>query len=352
MRAKLRYLAYILALAALYLGAAKLGLTLAFTVKQITTVWPPTGLALVALFLYGYKLWPGVLLGAFVANLLTAEPAGVAFGIAIGNTLEAVVGVWLLSRVVRLQPALNRVKDVVGLVILAALVSTMISASIGTVSLALGGLLAWAAQPRAWLLWWFGDMAGDLLFAPFLLVWFSGWRQLGKRSSFETSALLGGATLVSIGIFFGQFSFLDSHPPVTYLMFPFVVWAAFRFKQLGVTAVSLITSVVAVLGTIAGLGPFAGSGTPQQQLIALFLYIILMTTSGLFMAVAVLQREASEQKLLRQAKDLKVARNKIRKELAATTQREAHLKKSNEGIIDILDQMLDETPSRLNNRSR
>jgi integral membrane sensor domain MASE1 len=341
----------ILVLAVLYVIAAKLGLSLAFTVKQITTVWPPTGLALAALVLYGYRLAPGVFVGAFVANLLTSEPAGVALGIAIGNTLEAVIGAWLLRRVVGLRPSLNRVKDVVGVVVLAALVSTMISASIGTVSLALGGLLAWMAQPRSWLLWWFGDMAGDLLFAPFLLVWFSGWRQLGKRSSFEASALLAGTIVVSTAIFFGKLSFLGSHPPVTYLMFPFVVWAAFRFKQLGVTAVSLITSVVAVLGTVAGLGPFAGSGTTQQQLIALLLYTILMATSGLFMAVAVLQREASEQKLLRQAKDLESARDKIKKELAATAERETHLRKSNEEIIDILDRMLDETPNRSNNRN-
>ena len=110
MKPTLRYLAGILGLAILYVVAAKLGLSLALTVKQITTVWPPSGLALVALVVYGYRMWPGVFIGALVANLLTAEPLGVATGIAVGNTLEAVVGALLVRRVVRLQPALNRAR--------------------------------------------------------------------------------------------------------------------------------------------------------------------------------------------------------------------------------------------------
>src|SRR5213079_1339819 len=114
----------ILALAAVYYGAAKFGLALAYENSSVTAVWPPTGIALAALLLGGYRLWPGVALGAFIANATTTnEPlavaCGIAIGIAIGNTLEAVVGAWLLRRAIGFRISLGRLKDVLGLLIFA-----------------------------------------------------------------------------------------------------------------------------------------------------------------------------------------------------------------------------------------
>ncbi|HSX15019.1 MAG TPA: MASE1 domain-containing protein [Candidatus Saccharimonadales bacterium] len=346
MRLTPRYLGSILVLAGLYLIAAKLGLSLAFSVKQITTVWPPSGLALAALILYGFDLWPGIFLGALLANLLTSAPLPVAAGIAVGNTLEAVLGTYLLRRVIHFRPALNRVRGVIGLAFLAAFFSTMVAATIGTISLSLGGLLATTSAPTAWVLWWFGDMAGVLLFAPVILVWRNGWRQINHQNFAEFGSLLVGTAVVAAAIFFGQFTFLGNHPQVSYFIFPFIIWAAFRFKQLGVTAVSIITSIIAILGTASGEGPFAGAGSSEQQLITLLVYIILLSASGLFMAVAVLQREASEQQLLRQTKELKAARNKILQELNDKKERESHLQESNERITGILARLMDETPER------
>lgn len=344
MKIRTRLLVNILVLAGLYIIAAKLGLSLAFSVKQITTVWPPSGLALAALILLGYDVWPGIFLGAFIANLLTNEPAGVALGIAVGNTLEAVVGAALLKQLVRFRPELDKVRDVVGLALFSALISTMVGASVGTTSLALGGLLPWSAQASAWLLWWFGDMGGVLLFAPFFLVWLGGWRRLHQYSEFLV--LLISTGLAAAIIFFGQLKPLGSHPQVPYLIFPFIIWAAFRFKQLGVTAVSVIASIIAVLGTAAGHGPFAGAGTTQQQLITLFLYIILISASGLFMAVAVLQREFYEQRLIREAEELRAARDKILSELDAKAERTVHLEDANKRITGILNRLLDEAPGQ------
>jgi integral membrane sensor domain MASE1 len=115
-------------LAAVYFGAAKLGLTMAFVTEQVTAVWPPTGIALAALLVFGRRLWPAITLGAFLANATANEPLGTAAGIAVGNTLEALLGAWLL-RLVEFDPALGRVKDVLGLVVLAAGTSTMVSAT-------------------------------------------------------------------------------------------------------------------------------------------------------------------------------------------------------------------------------
>src|SRR5262245_46048466 len=103
------YPVQVASLAALYFGAAKLGLTMAFVTEQVTAVWPPTGIALAALFLCGYRLWPAITLGAFLANATANAPLGTAAGIAVGNTLEALLGVWLL-RLVKFDPTMGRVK--------------------------------------------------------------------------------------------------------------------------------------------------------------------------------------------------------------------------------------------------
>src|SRR5207253_5366464 len=138
-------------------GAAKLGLSLAFVAEQVTIVWPASGIALAVVLLFGYRFWPGVALGAFLANWTVHEPPLVAGGIAVGNTLEAVVGAWLLRRFVGFDNSLERLKDVFGLVTLAAGVSTTVSATIGVTSLCLGGVQSWGDFSSLWWTWWLGD---------------------------------------------------------------------------------------------------------------------------------------------------------------------------------------------------
>src|SRR5262245_39269580 len=132
---------WMLVLALAYFASAKLGLGLASATPSVTAVWPPTGIALAALVLWGRRLWPGVLLGAFLANVTTDVPVYTAAGIAVGNTLEAVVGAWLLDRV-GFRPTLDRLRDIFALVLLAAIVSTAISATIGVISLSIGDSLS------------------------------------------------------------------------------------------------------------------------------------------------------------------------------------------------------------------
>ena len=158
-------LAGILILAAVYFGAAKLGFLLAFVAEQVTVVWAPTGISLAALLIFGYRLWPGVALSALLANATSNEPVAVACGIAVGNTLEAVIGVALL-RLIGFHNPLERLRDVLGLVILAAGVSTTVSATIGSTCLCLSGLQPWSAWGVLWWVWWVGDAMGDLVMAP------------------------------------------------------------------------------------------------------------------------------------------------------------------------------------------
>src|SRR5438067_12018688 len=128
-------------LCAVYFGAAKAGLAFAFANQSVTSIWPPTGIALAAVLIWGYRMWPAIAVGAFLANITTAGPVGSVLAIATGNTLEAVVGAFLLTRVAGFRPSLERVRDVVALVVLAGMASTAISASVGVTSLWTAGLV-------------------------------------------------------------------------------------------------------------------------------------------------------------------------------------------------------------------
>ncbi len=164
------YALKLLVLAAVYYGAAKLGLSLAFMNSSISAVWPPTGIALAAIVFWGYRMWPGIALGALLANSWTGIPFYATLGITIGNTGEALVGAILLRKVADFRPSLERVRDVIALLVFGAILSTMVSASIGVGSLVASGDVSGDAVWSAWRTWWLGDAGGDLLVAPAIMV--------------------------------------------------------------------------------------------------------------------------------------------------------------------------------------
>src|SRR5262249_26027625 len=138
--------------------------------QSVTAIWPPTGIALAALVIGGFRLWPAVALGALLTNVGTDVPALTLAGIVCGNTLEALVGAFLLVRVARFRPSLQRVRDVLALVVFGAVISTAVSASIGVASLLIGGEISWVHAASVWRTWWLGDMGGDLIVAPPILI--------------------------------------------------------------------------------------------------------------------------------------------------------------------------------------
>src|SRR4029453_17712565 len=143
--------------AGVYLAAAKLGLTVAFGTQQVTPIWPASGLALAAVVLFGPSLWPGIWLGAFLANATTGEPLLTAASIATGNTLEPRGPLWLVRRFGPFDPALMRLRDVRRFVLWCAAVAPVIAASIGVGSLCVSGGHAWSESPALWIIWWVGD---------------------------------------------------------------------------------------------------------------------------------------------------------------------------------------------------
>src|SRR6516165_10438698 len=281
-------------LAAVYFGAAKVGLSMAFVAEQVTAVWPPTGIALAALLLFGYRAWPAITLGAFLANATASAPLATAAAIALGNTLEALLGAWLLRRLVGFDKALERAQDVLGLVVLAAAVSTMVSATIGVTSLCLGGVKPWTAYPTLWSVWWLGDAMGDLVVAPLLLT-AAGWQRLAwrPRRVAEAAALLLGLVAVSLLVFAGPIDHFSFHP-LAYAVFPFVIWAALRFGQPAATLMTLVAPSIAIWGTVRGHGPFAAPTTHESLiLVQLFMGVVAVTT--LVLGAVTIERERAKE---------------------------------------------------------
>jgi integral membrane sensor domain MASE1 len=286
--ARVRYALLLVAVTGVYTASGKLGLDLAFTTRSVTAIWPPTGIALAALLIGGYRLWPAVALGALLTNLDTGVSAVTVLGITCGNTLEALSGAFLLRRVAGFRRSLLRIRDVFALVAYGAAISTIVSASIGVTSLLMGGEITSAHVASVWRTWWLGDMGGDLIVAPALLVAASR-RSFGRLPGRPIEAL--ALTLTLLGVSALVFSQTTS---VVYVVFPLLIWAALRFWQPGAAAGSLLVAAVAVSFTANGEGPFAASG-PDERLLLAQTFVAVAGVAALVLAVVTRERGCAEQ---------------------------------------------------------
>jgi signal transduction histidine kinase len=297
---RLRYVLAIAALATVYLVAARAGLMMDAVAGFATLVWAPSGLALATLLIFGTGLWPGVFIGALLANLLTGAPVPVALGIGVGNTLEAVLAVYALRRIPDFQVSLERLADVIGLIVLAAGLSTMVSATIGVASLYLGGIVSSGQLGETWRAWWLGDLIGDLLLAPVLLVWASGPRRPGDdpKRPVETLALAVAVVAASLLIFGGAAGIPTSTGKFAqaYMFFPLLIWAALRFGQRGAITTAFTVSVIAVWGTALGHGPFVRPAL-HESLIALQAFMGVAAATFLVLGASISERRRAEEEM-------------------------------------------------------
>jgi signal transduction histidine kinase len=264
-----------------------------------TLVWAPSGLALATLLILGPGLWPGVFIGAFLANLLTGAPAIVALGIGAGNTLEPVLAVYALRQIPGFQVSLERLADVIGLIVLAAGLSTMVSATIGVTSLYLGGIASSGQLGDTWRAWWLGDLIGDLLVAPFLLVWAGGpQKRDDPKRPVETLALAIAVIAASLLIFGGAAGIPTSTGKFAqaYMFFPLLIWAAIRFGQRGGITTAFTVSVIAIWGTALGHGPFVRPAL-HQSLIALQAFMGIATATFLVLGASISERRRAEEEM-------------------------------------------------------
>ena len=284
------YVLKVAIVAAVYFGGAKLGLSLAVAHGVITPVWPPTGIAIAALLLLGPRLWPAVAIGAFAGNATSGASLGVAAAIAVGNTLEALVAVYLLRRV-SFRLSFERVIDVLSFAVLGALASAAVAATNGVTVLA----LADAPPPRPygprWLLWWLGDATGALLVAPLILVWATRppFRLPGRRLV-EGALLLAALGGLSAAIFLGGFW---RYP---YLLFPLLLWASVRFTQLGAATASFAVAAIGVAGVVQETTPLAGhDDTVTVQILQGLLAVVAV--SLLVLGASLSERDAAAASL-------------------------------------------------------
>lgn len=294
----------VLALVAIiYYVAARLGLLLAFESTNASPIWPPSGIAFAAVLLLGWRIWPAITLAAFVANFAvfsanhvaaSATTAVASLAIAIGNTLEAIVGAYLLRAFIRSGNLFDQPSHVFKFSITVILMC-VVSAVIGTQTLMFGELAPAAARATIILNWWLGDVGGALVVMPLLLCWLTPPGQVKPRPMrLEVAASLAGLLVIAALVFSGRFFSLHVERLLLVLCFFCEAWAAYRFGRRGVTLASLLFAMAAVLGTVKGVGPFT-AGPLNDSLILLVGFIALSSVSGLVLAADLAERDGLQE---------------------------------------------------------
>ena len=271
-----------------YLVAGEIGLAVPFTSGNVSPLWPPAGVALAAMVILGYRVWPAVALGAFLVNFFTGIPHLAAAGIALGNTVGPLCGAWLLRQLPSFRPSLTRLRDVLGMSILGAFCGTAVSATVGAGVLFLTGVNAWSGFASAWLMWWLGDAMGVLIVTPLVLT-FTGLTSIREeRRLVELACLLLGAVGSALVIFDPRLGLMRADM-FAFGVFPFVLWGAIRFEAAGAAIVSFLISAIAVWGTAHGFGPFI-KGDALQNATLLQSFLGVTAVSGMVLAAVIAER--------------------------------------------------------------
>jgi len=290
-----------LALALVYFVLARMGLEFAYVQEMATLIWMPTGLSLAAVLVGGYRLLPGVALGAFLTPLASPVPLWVCFATSAGNTLEAFLGALFLTRFTDFQISFPRIRDVRNFLLWAALLSTTASATVGVGTLCTAGIVAWEQFPAVWLIWWLGDAVGNMLVAPLILVW-SRLPRWQLDNWLEFALVLALTSLVTLAVFGGWIPSPRVEPyPLAFLVFPLLIWGALRFEQYGCTAANFVVAALAAWMTLVGKGPFAAFGL-QERIAMLSVFMMLTIVPAQLLAASMSERRHAE-KALQQAYD-------------------------------------------------
>ena len=281
------------ALAVVYFLAGKLGLSFASIQPNASALWPPAGVALGACLLYGYGVWPAIFAGAFLVNATTAGSVGTSLGIAAGNTLEALSGAYLINRFAHGRNVFERPRDIFKFMALAAALCTTLGATVGVTSLAMGGYAGWDHYGVVWFTWWLGDAAGEVIFAPLLVLWAResiSW----DRARTGEAALLAISLVAASGVIYGGYLPREMQkPPLDLLIIPVLLWVVFRFGPAETAAADFLVSSIAIAGTLHGFGPYADRD-PNTSLLLVQAWVCMMSMA-LPLAAALTQRRIAEE---------------------------------------------------------
>lgn len=284
-------------LAGVYYAAGTLSWSLGLVSPAEILIWPPVGIGLAALLLYGFRLWPGIVVGAFLLSIRTGDCVLGALGAAMAITGESLLSAYLLQRWMRMHNSLARVRDVLALLGVAAVVSPATGCLAGALSCHLAGLYPWSEFGKVWLLWWRAEAMAIVVVAPAFLTWGSNfhlrwvWRKGVEAFILATWLLLGNLLVFSRWSLIG-----NRHFPVASLPFALRLWAAFRFGPRGVSAANMLVVLIAARGTLAGAGPLVGE-TALQSLLFLAAYGISTSGVSLLIAAVINERQQVEEEL-------------------------------------------------------
>jgi two-component system, NtrC family, sensor kinase len=336
----------IIGLALAYYITAELSRHLASTPQDVTPIWPPDGIAVGCVLVFGKWIAPGIFLGSFLANIWAfLDRSSLWFsivsilpvlGIATGTTLGTLLGTYLLRKSTRYRYPLARVADVLKFLLFASAIGPIVNATVGVTSLALSGKLPWEIYGSVWLTWWISNVSGIFIIAPVVLSWGRlMWKhrqlilrvyrvslylyrrrrlksrlesrslQLYRRKipaklisqitpcrllqAIEIALIFGFALLVSNATF-------DRGYDAEYVLLPLLIWSVFRTGQPGATALTLIIATIATMGTVRGYGEFASQDL-KKSLVLLQLFVSVISLTILILTAAIEERTQAEKKL-------------------------------------------------------
>ena len=291
-------------IAIFYYGAARLGLLLAFQQTNASPVWPPSGIAFAALLLFGNRVWPGIFIGAFAANFVTflamhtLSTTSIIVSsslIGVGNTLEALAGLWLLQTMTGKQDLPYTVRGIL-LFIVAVSFMCIISSIVGTSVLVAANIVAQPLFPKVWFIWWLGDAVGILTILPIVLT-LARFNLAGTTTNWWQEFIFINVITAIVSFFvFWEWLVPDVISSLPYLVVPLMFWAAFRFGLLGGASSIFLVSAIAVSATINGVGGFSVEST-HTSLLLLQTFILIVASTTLLLAAAIEERNQSEAAL-------------------------------------------------------
>src|SRR5216683_2603674 len=305
-RRGLSYIAGLIGIGLTYFVLAKIGLALALIHPSASTIWPPTGFALAAIVLWGYRASPAIFLAAMIANATAAGSIGTAISIATGNSLEALIGAALINVWSNGRDTFSTSNRVAKFTVICVVLATPISATVGITSLAIAGYADWANFANIWLTWWLGDMIGALVVTPVVVLW-----ALSDARAFSRTELTKSAGVIALALAVGFIAFspyaqkVATTGALSFLAVLPLLWAALRRGPRDTAVASLILAGFSIWGAFSGAGPFAfAAASLNDSLLLVLVFLISVSVPSLALSADVAMRKTIEENLRRTNTDL------------------------------------------------
>jgi diguanylate cyclase (GGDEF)-like protein/PAS domain S-box-containing protein len=295
-------------LALTYFVTAQIGLSLSLLEHSVTVFWPPSGIALAALLLYGYRLWPGIFIGALCANWASSASVFPVIGMATGASLEALLGAYLLNRHTRFTVTLSEARDIFRLMWHGGVISSLVSALIGVLCLKWAGVIQWQQYGQTMTFWWMGDALGIVLFTPIVIA-FLRHRSFEWTAAYRKQAILlfGFVLVMSLLIFTDISMALFGRQFRVFMLLPMIVWAALSFNSRTVSMVLLIVSFSALFSAASGQGYFGNNSL--SNVYDLWGFLVIFGILGMTLSAVNFQRNRSRIQIERSERNLKRAQH-------------------------------------------